>query len=197
MQQMSSKQRTTYLNERLVTRTYGKQVLLNNWESERAASSQISNGILPGLSRFAECEQHVSETKANFSENIYRDKAIKQKYIQQFLDRYRNRLVNQSSHLTLIPSQIYQNNFTSTNTIVYDIEPKVWLHDQRTAACNAIPKHPKDSNLVKDYGSQTRTGARRRIRQDIKESKQMNGGCMATTYQTFYGGISAGNDLRH
>ncbi|KAH8335093.1 hypothetical protein KR074_006808, partial [Drosophila pseudoananassae] len=117
----SQNERRSYAHEKVLM--YSNNVLIGNWYNNRFQGPVYTGStILPGLMTEKGCEHHQSCTQASFTTF---------NYTQSVHDHLvtRNRMfgnkVSQTGGLKLYDAEQYLNNYTSMNTLMYDLFPRL------------------------------------------------------------------------
>lgn len=168
----------------MVHQPYSKQVLIGNWFDRRFVNDGKSSGILPGLSPQEGCEHHRTLNEDSYRGTAYKGEAPKNTFREQRLMRLRNFAAATESNVKLMDSLELSNNFTTTNTLLYD-----WLPHQRnellkTLSPDVPPKRLPQLDLLQFYGNMTRTN---NYAQSMKCEMELDGlNNMRSTYTTSF-----------
>ncbi|KAH8371904.1 hypothetical protein KR093_009256, partial [Drosophila rubida] len=172
--------------EYMVAQPYGKQVLIGNWADRRYAYDEKGNGILPGLNPPPVCEEHRSLSQDSYTTEAYRGDECKQQFVEKRVTRIRNFSNGTNANFRLMDNPKLSNNFTTTNTLLYDYLPKLrkrqLLKGQQPIA--AVPTKLQYFDLLQSFGNLTKTynfPAQQR-RENIEEKTNH----MRTTYDIAY-----------
>lgn len=168
--------------EYMVAQPYGKQVLIGNWLDRRYAFDEKGNGILPGLNPPDECEQHRSLSQDTYTMDGYKGDECKKDFVEKRVTRMRNFSVSTSSNVKFLDNPGMKNNFTTTNTLLYDWMPKMHLIKKLTSAGH--PELPHKPDMLQCFGNLTKT--RHFAEQSKNDQAIENLLKMQTTYDIAY-----------
>ncbi|XP_023174005.1 uncharacterized protein LOC111601582 [Drosophila hydei] len=177
--------RGSFLDER-ISRPYGKEVLLANWQELRQGSNELNDCILPGLKRVDACLRHTSETQDNFEPiNRLQDPDYsKQLFLGTRNEALHNFKRNRSSQLNFSFDEDMQKNLTTTYSIVYEILPKLARDEKKSMeSASTVPSRRHHIDLMISYGNRTKTGKLSRRRADLHLEKLRR---LQTTYMAEY-----------
>ncbi|KAH8416938.1 hypothetical protein KR222_008520, partial [Zaprionus bogoriensis] len=163
---------------------YGKQVLIGNWIDRRYAFDEKSNGILPGLSPSERCERHRSLSMDSYTDAGYVGDDVKRYFVERRVTRMRNFTAGTTSNVKLMDGIEMRNNFTTTNTLLYDLLPALRLKLTKTVATEGPPEPQPEPDLLASYGNQTKTyNFQRRMKCALRQEQRIK---MRTTYDSAY-----------
>ncbi|XP_064548983.1 uncharacterized protein LOC135435720 [Drosophila montana] len=177
--------RGSYINER-ISKNFGKEVLLSNWQELRLGCDEKNDCILPGLKRVDACEHHITEIKDSYLPSSVFEEA--DDMTRQFLgarnESVHNHQRNRESQVRFPLTKDMSTNFTTTYTIMYEILPKQQAN--ATAAVEqsgSVPSKIEDRDLMLSYGNRSKTGKFCRLRADMRWEKSLR---METSYAADY-----------
>ncbi|XP_034483188.1 uncharacterized protein LOC117788513 [Drosophila innubila] len=172
--------------EYMVAPPYGKQVLIGNWLDRRYAFDEKGNGILPGLNPPQECEQHRSLSQDTYTMDVYEGDKCKRDFVEKRVTRMRNFSTSTSSSVKLLDNPAMKNNFTTTNTLLYDWMPKMFLDHylKQKLPSAGRPQLPHKPDMLQCFGNLTKT---RNFAEQLQNEKALeNLHHMQTTYDIAY-----------
>ncbi|ALC44542.1 CG14448 [Drosophila busckii] len=150
--------------EAICEQLYGKQVLVGNWLDRRYCYDSKNNGIVPGLNAKEGCEQHLTLSQDTYTDAGYKGDDCKQYFIEKRVTRMRNFLQSNRSKVKLIDAPELRNNYTTTNTVAYELLPTL-RHEfclAQTAAAatkqsSAMPERQLQVDMLQCFGNTTKT----------------------------------------
>ncbi|XP_052849042.1 uncharacterized protein LOC128260261 [Drosophila gunungcola] len=118
-------ERRLYANEKVLL--YSSNVLIGNWYNNRF-QGPVHNGstILPGLTTETGCEQHQTCSQASYTPFNYNQSVHDHLVLRNRM--YGNK-VSQSAGLKLSDEDQYKNNYTTMNTLMFHLFPKMRLEE--------------------------------------------------------------------
>ncbi|TDG44988.1 hypothetical protein AWZ03_008610 [Drosophila navojoa] len=159
--------------DNVVVPPYGKEVLVGNWIDRRYASDEKSNAILPGLGTFAGCDRHLSISKESYTDAAQKSQDRMISFGEIRRSRMRNFFAGTTSNVIFIDDLTMNDNFTTTNTLFYDLLPR--LSQQR---------QQRQLNMLLSYGNLTKTvGITKNAQFDRRPEKALR---MRSIYDTSY-----------
>ncbi|XP_062128952.1 uncharacterized protein LOC133840845 [Drosophila sulfurigaster albostrigata] len=184
--------RGSYMDEH-ISKDYGKEVLLSNWQERRQGSEEQNDCIVPGLQRVNACEQHLSEVRDNFAEPWSVEEAgyATRYYLGARNEALHNFKRNREVQLRFPLAADMLENCTTTYKIMYDILPHKELEKSKNEASvsvGSVPSKPQDLDLMLSYGNRSTTGRRCQLR---AESRLLQRQRMQTTYAAHYDAATA------
>ncbi|XP_017084287.1 uncharacterized protein LOC108116769 [Drosophila eugracilis] len=135
-------ERRSYAREKVFM--YSNNVLIGNWYSNRFQVSTLSgSSILPGLMTEKGCEQHLTCSQSTYLPFDYNQSVHEHLLIRNRM--YGNK-VSQSASMTLHDEDQYLNNYTTMNTLMFYLFPKMQLEQclkmEDAGQSNFIPTRP-------------------------------------------------------
>ncbi|KAH8379905.1 hypothetical protein KR009_007965, partial [Drosophila setifemur] len=123
----SKNERRSYANEKVLM--YSSNVLIGNWFNNRYRGPEYTGStILPGLTTEKGCENHQSCSQASYTPFDY-NQAVHDHLIIR--NRMYGNKVSQSGGLKLHDAEQYFNNFTTMNTLMFELIPKMRLQQRQ------------------------------------------------------------------
>ncbi|XP_062127692.1 uncharacterized protein LOC133840054 [Drosophila sulfurigaster albostrigata] len=170
----------------MVAQPYGKQVLIGNWADRRYAYDEKGNGILPGLNPAQKCEEHRSLSQDTYTYEGFSGDECLRHFKEKRVTRIHNFRNGTSSNLKMIDNPMLKNNFTTTNTLLYDWLPKHQLNQnlKRQLTTAEIPTKQNYPDLMQCFGNLTRTRNFAELQKAEEILEKTN--AMQTTYDTAY-----------
>lgn len=174
--------------EYVALQPYSEQVLIGNWFDRRFGSDGKGNGILPGQHSTERCEQHRTLNQDSYSDAGYKGEEPISKFKKQrgtFMTNYK---AGTTSNVRLLDGQELLNNYTTTNTLLYDWLPQLRQQHMMKVPQVGPPKHQPELDLLQAYGNMTKTHSwAQRKKCQIKLDKRYN---MTTTYTSSYNSLN-------
>ncbi|KAL7732179.1 hypothetical protein ACLKA6_010300 [Drosophila palustris] len=164
---------------------YGKQVLIGNWFDRRYAFDEKGNGILPGLNPPQECERHRTLSQDTYTVEG-KEVDSKRDFMEKRVTRMRNFSASTSSTVKLFDDPEMIDNFTTTNTLLYDWMPKMYLEHflKQNLPSAGRPELPHRPDMLQSFGNLTKT---RNFAAQVKNEKALeNMNNRQTTYDIAY-----------
>lgn len=170
--------------EYVALQPYSKQVLIGNWFDRRFGYDQKSNSIVPGLNSTDRCEQHRTLNQDSYSDAGYKGEEPKKNFLERRVTLMSNYNKGTKSNLRLMDSLELRNNYTTTNTLIYDWIPHLWQQPKMALPTDGLRKHQPEVDLLQAYGNLTKTDnyAQRR-KCEMKRDKR---NIMMTTYASSF-----------
>ncbi|EDV97289.1 GH16767 [Drosophila grimshawi] len=139
----------------MVTPPYGKQVLVGNWMDRRYTSDEKTNGILPGLSPCDHCEQHRSLSQDTYTNKRQDRVELERYFVEKRATQNRHFYEATTSNVKLMDTDELRDNYTTTNTLVYDLLPRL---RQELASTKSQPARGRsDTDMLQCFGNLTQT----------------------------------------
>ncbi|XP_030567140.1 uncharacterized protein LOC115767121 [Drosophila novamexicana] len=177
--------RGSYIDER-ISKNYGKEVLLANWQELRLGSAEKNDCILPGLKRIDACEKHITEIKDNYVPSAVLEDAddSTRNFLGARNESLNNHQRNRQCQVRFPLTKDMSSNYTTTYTILYEIVPK--QQARATAAVEqsgSVPTKMEDRDLMLSYGNRSKTGKFCRLRAELQLEKSQR---LETSYAADY-----------
>ncbi|EDW40319.1 GL24964 [Drosophila persimilis] len=168
-------ERHSYTKEKPLT--YSSNVLVGNWFNQRY-QKDIRNGntILPGLTAEEACERHKTCSQATYTpftrkETLYDH--IESKHLMEGIKE------SQNSRQPLDHDDRYLNNYTSMNTLMFNMLPKMRLDECLQMEKAGLRYQPSQLDATQCYGNNSLL--RNKIRCKLLSERPNRG---ATSYMT-------------
>lgn len=173
--------------EYLALQPYSKQVLIGNWFDRRFGYTQKTNSIVPGLNPTDRCEQHRTLNQDSYSDAGYKGEEPKKNFLERRVTLMRNYNKGTKSNLRLMDGQELRNNYTTTNTLIYDWIPHLRQKQKMVLPTDGVRKRQPEVDLLQAYGNLTKTeNYAQRRKCEMKQDKR---NIMTTTYASSFSPI--------
>ncbi|BFF98783.1 uncharacterized protein DMAD_06845 [Drosophila madeirensis] len=157
-QEQEKDERHSYTKEKPLT--YNSNVLVGNWFNQRYLKDiEYGNTILPGLSAQEACERHTTCSQDTYT-RFTRDQTI----YEHIENRHLMEGIREAhiSGLKLHHANRYLNNYTSMNTLMFDMLPQMRQEKCQQQEQAGQRYRPSELDGTESYGN--RTGFNNRMR---------------------------------
>lgn len=168
-----------------ISRDYGKEVLLANWQERRMGSEETNDCIVPGVQRVNACERHLSEVQDNYYEpwTVEETGDGTRQYLDGRNEALHNFMTNRQVQVRFPLAPDMLENCTTTYKIMFDILPKKLRKQTAENPVCSVPGKPQDLDLMLSYGNRTTTGRRIQQGEELRLEKIQR---LQTTYAADY-----------
>lgn len=145
--------------DNIVVPPYSKKVLIGNWVDRRYAFDEKTSGILPGLSPSDQCEKLRTLSQDTYTNAAFSGGDCKQYFKEKHVTRVRNFYAGTTSNVKLMDTTELKNNYTTTNTLVFDLLPRLReeLRAMKAQPERGIPEHQQNVDMLQCFGNRTKT----------------------------------------